>query len=922
MTNQLTRGGAEDEREFPLFLGVVQVLDLIKKLYQRRRRPQRREFTEESRGRRRGPKWLPMLCLVRPERQSALLPALSSWLNEADPHRVPHAYVELTPDRREPTREPRDTKPPRGPWTRRDVEAIRDNLRNIANALADPRNGRTRHLRFPRFGHAHWLMKQELPDYEPSERRAQLRKELQKRSPDPLRFVDDAVSDANPPSWWWYLRTALNIGLPPWFALKASGRVRWPGRVAYHFMHQNYLAPDDPGTFLGFAERLTNGEWQKESPEQLAKLLVGAFLEDLRAEYRGPFWSAGRRRTSYALVLLDNITRHNGGYALQKTINNVRNDTAAHDPLLLITASAKVPPHAAEPGADGLGEVVFEATEANDGYDAWRNELTVKRRDRQEMAFYLPISTSKEPDEDQEPPTWRKLRARRPFLDSPPWWSRRALWVVLALALTGAAAWGYAQYSYSHCGGGVAWPGFNPALSWTGEECIGVTDGSHDFFTGSSSRPDSTSARFVRQNEDAISTYQEKPERGIVTISYVGAFTPGTNTRDAASQRETMAGIAQAQKHNNDHVESAPVVRVLITNAGKDMMSGDAAASELTALTPESDLVGDDSSLVATVGFDHSSRETTRTIDLLNKSGIPTIAAPLSSDELADSARHPFYRSIAPTNAREAQVAAKFAAERLKSAPDPTVHIFHQEHPGEYGEELTNNMKAEAAREGLAWQEHSFPPDPSKRKATGEEMCAARGLVYFAGRGDQFDAILDGIEDPTTQCSYPPVILAADDVSRLVADSADRFPVPFFYESFAVAPVDDEPLNDPNLTLSEQHFYDALQHDFQRESPPSLDGHAFLAYKATKQLLGTVERGSQWCTELSHPDAECFPLDPDTVLEEFVQEPPEFDKPISIVRVGGQPADGGPVVVGTCGGPAESKRLQLADCPPPERHSG
>lgn len=925
VTNQLTRGGAEDEREFPLFLGVVQVLDLIKKLYQRRRRPQRREFTEASRGRRRGPKWLPMLCLVRPERQSALLPALSSWLNEADPHRVPHAYVELTPDRREPTREPRDTKPPRGPWTRRDVEAIRDNLRNIANALADPRNGRTRHLRFPRFGHAHWLMKQELPDYEPSERRAQLRKELQKRSPDPLRFVDDAVSDTNPPSWWWYVRTALNIGLPPWFALKASGRVRWPGRVAYHFMHQNYLAPDDPGTFLGFAERLTNGEWQKESPEQLAKLLVGAFLEDLRAEYRGPFWSAGRRRTSYALVLLDNITRHNGGYTLQKTINNVRNDTAAHDPLLLITASAKVPPHAAEPNTDGLGEVVFDATEANDGYDAWRNELTVKRRDRQEMAFYLPISTFNEPDEEQVAPTRRKLRAHRPFLDGPPWWSRRALWVVLAFALTGAAAWGYAQYSYSHCGNGVSWPGFNPALSWTGEECIGVTDGSYDFFTGNKLELGSISTKFAQLNDETDQKYRDNPQRGMVTIAYVGAFS-SRESSDAASQRETMAGIALAQQQNNKSNNPAtPIVRVLSANAGDDMLRGEQVARQLMHLqTEDPALIGSGSTLVGAVGFDHSSDQTTKTVEALNDAALPVVAAPLSSDQLSDSAKYPLYRSIAPNNDREARVASTFAQEISTNADfhegtptAPKMHVFHDESDA-YSNELKNDVHRRAAP-GIELADEEV--DPTNPKDAGRRACGLPGLVYFAGRGDQFESFLEGVSSAcASQKVKLPTILASDDVSRFVADQSktdsnesDNHQAPFYFESFAV-PSTGDPAHDPNRLAEEEEIYTTLsaEHWRQLRENDSLDGHALLAHAATTSLLRTAEGDARGRSTING-DNEEDRTQPSlgSVLQEFVRTPPDPNKPISIVEVD---KFGRYRAVAACGGPAHSQRPQLPGC--------
>ena len=810
MTNQLTRGGAEGEREFPLFLGVVQVLDLIKELYQRRRRPQRREFTEGSRTRRRGPKWLPLLCLVRPERQSALLPALSSWLNEADPHRVPHAYVELTPDRREPTREPRDTKPPRGPWGPRDVELIRDNLRNIANALADSRNGRTRHLRFPRFGLAYWLMKQELSDYEPSERRAQLRKELRKRSPDPLRVVDDTVSEANQPSLMWYVRTGLNLLKSPVFRLRMWGRLPWPGRLSWHFMHQNYLAPDDPGTFLGFAERLTSREWQRESPEQLAKLLVGAFLEDLRAEYRGPFWSAGRRRTSYALVLLDNITRHNGGYTLQKTINNVRNDVGVHDPLLLITASAKVPPHAGEPGANGLSDVVFDATESVDGHDAWRNELTVKRRNRQEMAFYLPISTFNEPDEEQLATTRRLLRARKPVLTNPPWWSRRPLWLVIAFVVLFGLSGVYAYFSYSQCGRGWYPPSLNPTLSWENGECVGVTDGSRQ-----PSPLNGTSLEDVQQRAWAQNAEVEDAGK-YFTLVYFAALTPesGDPQNDGlASQRATLTGILDKQKENTGS-RDLPNFRVAIANGGKSMGKGSNAADEIGTFAQR------DESVVGVVGFDESSESTRSAIARLNAAGLPMVASNLSVPSF--SGESPMYYSVSPQNDREAAMAGEYAQQLLERGEiDDEVHLITSGNPDDiYSQELGNAVERTMNERGLHTRRSNAKSACQKSTPPGQP----KGLVYYAGRGvPEFRAFLNEVRSNCRDAA--PRILGDDDVTTFVADAtakndAAAAKFDFDFQSFSPAPGQEY---DPNNALSQ-------------------DGHVLLGSDAAFTMMHAVEQ--------------------------------------------------------------------------------
>ncbi|MGH3773943.1 MAG: hypothetical protein ACRDRW_21550 [Pseudonocardiaceae bacterium] len=51
-------------------------------------------------------------------------------------------------------------------------------------------------------------------------------------------------------------------------------------------MGQRYLAPLQSVNFLGFAERLTKGVREPEDSGQIDKLLVHAFLQDLRQAYR------------------------------------------------------------------------------------------------------------------------------------------------------------------------------------------------------------------------------------------------------------------------------------------------------------------------------------------------------------------------------------------------------------------------------------------------------------------------------------------------------------------------------------------------------------------------------------------------------------------------------------------------------------
>jgi hypothetical protein len=71
--------------------------------------------------------------------------------------------------------------------------------------------------------------------------------------------------------------------------------------------------------------------------EYVARLLVNAFLEDLRRAYLlRPWHLLRRRRMTYPMLLLDNIAVDNGGYLLLRLVNDVRNQVGVFDPLLVV----------------------------------------------------------------------------------------------------------------------------------------------------------------------------------------------------------------------------------------------------------------------------------------------------------------------------------------------------------------------------------------------------------------------------------------------------------------------------------------------------------------------------------------------------------------------------------------------------------
>jgi hypothetical protein len=337
----------------PVFTGAAQLVELIGKLYQRPRFGDRpRELDGRGAGwrelpdpkERSGRRGLPMVCLVRSEGQDQLLSWFGEQLDRAKPDRVPHALIRLN--------EKQDKNPSgidTGPLTADDVEGVRKVLRDVANELAKHANGHAGRFLFRLFSLLDWLMDQKFSqDTVPRERalRKELRREsISQRWDDALTSVGDVLP--SDPGWLRWPLAALRMVPQLIFLAVITGRVPVLSGQYRWFLRQQYLSPEITGGFVSFAGRLTKGQWILEDNEQVARLLISSFLEDLRRAYRWRLWQLWRvRRMTYAALLLDNITRANGGYTTLRLINEVRNDVGRFDPLLVISASRKVPPDA------------------------------------------------------------------------------------------------------------------------------------------------------------------------------------------------------------------------------------------------------------------------------------------------------------------------------------------------------------------------------------------------------------------------------------------------------------------------------------------------------------------------------------------------------------------------------------------------
>jgi len=804
----------------------VEVMDELLKLVQDlTERPRFGELPGGRPGARAGDdRGIPLVCLVREHGSAGLLKVLRAHLRGAYPGRIPHAYHQF-PDAEEENPSPNQVA---------EVGAV---LAEVARELSGAANGRYGRHAFPRFRLVYWLMNQPAEGSEHESTASLLtrlrERDLRGRSEDDLipREAFDTAADAVP----WWARVALK--LLPSFLFRAKLRGLVPGREYRWLLRQPYLAPHDPGTFLGFAERLTGtlapgrGSEPHEDAGQLAKLLVNAFLEDVRRGYRRTPWRVrSARRTVYPVVLLDGIRRDNGGYALLKLINDVRNDTGSFDPLIIISGSEKVPPDAA--AADERAPAWVE--NAGRAYETWTRKLATNSRARRPTAWFLPLRVPPVEIEPGEVPPLATLTVR-----PAPVWSRTPVLAVVVVLLLGAvAASGYwritatAEERDRHCGLSPGDSNFETLARLDPADCVGVSSRAIPLLDSGNgelrNRFMRVQDRIALQNEQVEQANADNPNRPYATVVYVSAMS-GQPELLATNTARLMGVAAMQARLLDDHGNGHPLIKVLLGNAGRTMQHGDELVEHLKTWMRR------DPTIVGVLGLAQSRRTTRETIVKLGRQGLPTVVATLSANEFPEASSR--YFQISPNNDREALVAAEYA-DTAYADRDKVQIVRSADDNDLYSTDLARSLRTRFT-DGSTGRAREVLPDlvyrPTTAKdhtdarAIGQELCkrTADTLVVYAGRPGEFSDLLDGIAGT---CSGQPALLAGDDVMRHAADAAlrEKHPsVTYDVLSFAVG---------AEYCDAKEDIYRKMQQIFRAEcdaDPRSfVDGQATLAYDA------------------------------------------------------------------------------------------
>ncbi|WP_250279774.1 TIR domain-containing protein [Frankia sp. Cppng1_Ct_nod] len=345
----------------------------------------------------------------------------------------------------------------------------------------------------------------------------------------------------------------------------------------------------------------------------------------------------------------------------------------------------------------------------------------------------------------------------------------------------------------------VVWPGpFEGAHGCDGtgkavwampsqDECIGYSDGTGQFF-GEDKRL-RTMERLVFQENQCADKLRDAPpnnfpHRPYVSVVYLAALTPDGPLRDLDSlpRADELEGILLQQIRQNGALAAdgsclpaasmtAPILRVIIANGGKNMRQVETVASRITALARQ------DPSVVAVIGMDRSTDQTARAIAQFGNAGLPVVASTLSGDGL--ERQSPLYFQMVPSNAREAQLIAAYAEHEKKTR----VSVYYPRSAAGSGDlyvrTLVADLRIEFIGKQIAFEDEAWDGPTFSKKPDAPTACTdtSNRMIFFAGRAADFGDFLSAMRENCPAGGQPAPIVAGDAVHRyMVQPPKDDIP--------------------------------------------------------------------------------------------------------------------------------------------------
>ncbi|MEU8797817.1 ABC transporter substrate-binding protein [Spirillospora sp. NPDC048819] len=544
------------------------------------------------------------------------------------------------------------------------------------------------------------------------------------------------------------------------------------------FLRQPYVDRDST-EFLGFALGVFDPRPVEpdDHGEQLDLLLVAAFLEDLRRNYRRDYRRAAWARVRYPVLIFEQLSAGHPGVTFIELAERVRTDLQADDrltgfdPLIIAAGIDPTAPSDDDPSSpsgprlvDRLAQAVRVDLSPGEPQNVigaralWDRYTREQRRvgalgSRRELR----VDITRDPGGDLPPV--RSVR-RRPRIAHPalPW--------IAMVAVAAASITVISVQVVKYC---------SPFAirRMANGECVGITDGSFRFGVDSGGRNNDNRLNRVLDRIEDLNDHVEESGKPYATVVYLGPVTADPSIKNHRSEllagvQGELIGLAIAQKRFNDAAESNDLrLRVLIGNAGAKFRYAGQVAQQIRELALE------DRSIVAVIGFEQSRRQTQEAIKMLAKSALPLVGTANSYDGTAlldgDAGYSPYYFRLASPNLRTARHAAYWARNghiggtKVKDA----VVLYNDDPDDLYSENLAVDFQ-KAFRPGKVRMRPYRNPGELDKAA--REACQDQpDMFYYAGRSDEFRSFINVME---LSCPKRPLVMADDEIAKYVSDNA------------------------------------------------------------------------------------------------------------------------------------------------------
>lgn len=415
---------------------------------------------------------------------------------------------------------------------------------------------------------------------------------------------------------------------------------------------------------------------------------------------------------------------------------------------------------------DIIGAIVKACTKDQDTVQAVTAEL-IAVRDR------IPDTVPAVAEEPPQPP-----RPADPAPQSTARWSPRTRVLALVAALVVLAAPVVAV---------LVWPrscqGSSISTASTGE-CIGISDGTFVF----SPNLAEVSGLIAAENRNVDERVAAQPGVQAVSLAFFIPLPPVADIRGnslAIGLGHELQGayIAQLRANQTDGLGGAPLIRLLIANAGEGNAQWEPVVERLIRMAaptaPEH--------LVAVVGFGQSLDTSRAAIAGLNQARIATIVSRLTADDLSGITAGPSngFARVAPTNSDEARA----AIASLRETTTAVMVIRDSNAADLYATTLGDQFVGTGGTGGYADSTHaliqpiefydsSLPAVQNAFYQLNATVCqnaqanpAAQttppGLtIFFAGRGADLTALISALA--SRSCAQIPItVFTGDDGSDL-----------------------------------------------------------------------------------------------------------------------------------------------------------